>query len=139
VEVESSTSDSSEDEDEGSHVEIADMTLFMKTYKRGLKKQGYKFAKRKFPNKKRTCYNCGAPSTLLRIALMRKEKIGMTRARETTRKTKSHITREETMVERLILVMNGIPEMKALVKRKGRKLQPWLSRNFPLPQGCSTT
>jgi hypothetical protein len=61
VEVESSTSDSSEDEDEGSHVEIGDMALFMKTYKRGLKKQGYKFAKRKFPNnKKRTCYNCGS-------------------------------------------------------------------------------
>jgi hypothetical protein len=49
---------------------------------------------------------------------MRKEKIGMSRVRETTRKTKSHITRQETMVERLILVMNGIPEMKALVKRK---------------------
>jgi hypothetical protein len=61
VEVESSTSESSEDEDEGSHVEIGDMALFMKTYKRGLKKQGYKFAKRKFPNKKkRTCYNCGS-------------------------------------------------------------------------------
>jgi hypothetical protein len=51
VEVESSTSDSSEDEDEGSHVEIGYMALFMKTYKRGLKKQGYKFAKRKFPKK----------------------------------------------------------------------------------------
>jgi hypothetical protein len=61
VEVESSTSESSEDEDEGSHVEIGDMALFMKTYKRGLKKQGYKFAKRKFPNKKkRTCYNYGS-------------------------------------------------------------------------------
>jgi hypothetical protein len=61
VEVESSTSDSSEDEDEGSHVEIGDMALFMMTYKRGLKKQGYKFAKKKFPNKKkRTCYNCGS-------------------------------------------------------------------------------
>jgi hypothetical protein len=60
-EVESSTSDSSEDEDEGSHVEIGDIALFMKTYKRGLKKQVYKFSKRKFPNKKkRTCYNCGS-------------------------------------------------------------------------------
>jgi hypothetical protein len=49
VEVESSTSDSSEDE--SSHVEIGDMALFMKTYKRGLKKQGYKFAKRKFLKK----------------------------------------------------------------------------------------
>jgi hypothetical protein len=37
------------------------MALFLNTYKRGLKKQGYKFAKRKFPNKKkRTCYNCGS-------------------------------------------------------------------------------
>jgi hypothetical protein len=70
---------------------------------------------------------------------MRKEKIGMTRARETTRKTKSYITREDTMVERLILVMNGISEMKALVKRKGRKLQPWLSSSFLLPQCCLTT
>jgi hypothetical protein len=36
------------------------MALFMKTYKKGLKKQGYKFSKRKFPNKKkRTCYNRG--------------------------------------------------------------------------------
>jgi hypothetical protein len=62
VEVESSTSDSSEDEDESSHVEIRDMALFTKTYKGDLKKQGYKFAKSKFPNKKRrTCYNCGLP------------------------------------------------------------------------------
>jgi hypothetical protein len=142
VEVESSTSDSSEDEDEdeGSHVEIGDMALFMKTYKRGLKKQGYKFAKRKFPNKKKELATIEeAPSTSLWIALMKKEKIRMTRVRGTTRKIKNHITREETIVERLILVMNGIPEMRALVKRKGRKLQPWLSRSFLLPQGCSTT
>jgi hypothetical protein len=70
---------------------------------------------------------------------MKKEKIRMTRVRGTTRRIKNHITSEETIVERLILVMNGIPEMRALVKRKGRKLQPWLSRSFPLPQGCSTT
>jgi hypothetical protein len=56
---------------------------------------------------------------------MRREKIGMTRVRGTTRKIKNHITREETIVERLILVMNGIPEMRALVKRKVRKLQLW--------------
>jgi hypothetical protein len=61
VEVERSTRDSSEDENEGSHVEIGDMALFMKTYKKGLKKQGYKFAKRRFPNKKkRSCYICGS-------------------------------------------------------------------------------
>jgi hypothetical protein len=125
VEVESSTSDLSEDEDEGSRVEIRDMVLFMKTYKRGLKKQGYKFAKRKFPNKKkRTCYNCGSTEHFIVACLMRKEKTRMIRARGVTREIKNHITREETIVEKLILIMNGIPEMRVLVKRKGRKLQP---------------
>jgi hypothetical protein len=80
-----------------------------------------------------------APITSLRIALMRRKKARMTRAREVTRKIKEHITREGTTVEKLTLVMNGIPVMKALVKKKGRRLQPWLSRNFPLHQGCSTT
>jgi hypothetical protein len=137
VEVESSTSDSSEDEDEGSHVEIGDMDLFMKTYKRGLKKQCYKFAKRKFPNKKkRTCYNCGSTDHFIADCPNEKRE---SRAREVTRKIKKHITREGTIVEKLILVMYGIPVMKALVKRKGRRLQPWLPRNFPPHKGCSTT
>jgi hypothetical protein len=61
------------------------------------------------------------------------------KAREVTRKIQNHITREQTIVEKLILVMNGIPEMRALVKEKGRRLQSWLSRSFPPPQGCSTT
>jgi adenosyl cobinamide kinase/adenosyl cobinamide phosphate guanylyltransferase len=80
-----------------------------------------------------------ALSTSLRIALMRREKTRMTRAKEVTRKIKNHITREETIVEKLILVMNGIPEMRALVKEKGRRFQLWLSSRFPPPQGCSTT
>ena len=38
-----------------------DVALFMKRYHKGLKKQGYKVVKRKFPNKKkRTCYNYGS-------------------------------------------------------------------------------
>ena len=32
----------------------------MKRFQKGLKKQGYKVVKRKFSNKKRTCYNCGS-------------------------------------------------------------------------------
>jgi hypothetical protein len=37
---------------------VDDVALFMKRYHKGLKKQGYKVVKRKFPNKKkRTCYN----------------------------------------------------------------------------------
>jgi hypothetical protein len=70
---------------------------------------------------------------------MRREKARMTRARGVTRKIKNHITREETIVEKLILVMNEIPGMRALVKGKGRRLQPWLSGSFPPPQDCSTT
>jgi hypothetical protein len=54
---------------------------------------------------------------------MRRERARTTKAREATRNIKNHITREETMVEKLILAMNGIPEMRALVKEKGRKLQ----------------
>ena len=38
-----------------------DVALFMRRFHKGLKKQGYKVVKRKFPNKKkRTCYNCGS-------------------------------------------------------------------------------
>jgi hypothetical protein len=70
---------------------------------------------------------------------MRREKTRMTKAKEATRKIKNHTTREETIVEKLISVMNRIPDKRALVKEKGRRLQPWLSRSFPPPQGCSTT
>jgi hypothetical protein len=140
VEVESSTSDSSEDEDESSQVEIRDMALFMRTHKKGLKKQGYKFAKRKFPNKKkRTCYDCGSTEHFIADCPNETRENKNDKAREVTRKIQNHITREQTIVEKLILVMNGIPEMRALVKEKGRRLQPWLSRSFPPPQGCSTT
>jgi hypothetical protein len=69
---------------------------------------------------------------------MRREKTRMTRAKGITRKIKDHTIREETIVERLILVMNGIPGMKTLVMKR-RRLLPWLPRNFPPLQGCSTT
>jgi hypothetical protein len=140
VKVESSTSDSSEDEDEGSHVEIRDMALFMKTYKRGLKKQCYKFAKRKFPNKKkRTCYNCGSTDHFIADCSNEKGENKNDKGEGSYKKDQNHITREETIVEKLILVMNEIPGMRALVKGKGRRLQPWLSGSFPPPQDCSTT
>jgi hypothetical protein len=80
-----------------------------------------------------------ASNTSLRIAPMRREKTRMTKAKEATRKIKNHITREENIMEKLILVMNGISDMKALVKEKGRKLQPWLSRSFPLHKDYLTT
>jgi hypothetical protein len=65
---------------------------------------------------------------------MRRKKVRMTRAREVIRKIKEHITREGTIVEKLTLVMNGIPVMKALVKKKGKRLQPWLSSHIKLVQ-----
>ena len=49
------TSSSSEDENDDEHYEKTDdVALFMKRFQKGLKKQGYKFVKRRFPNKKRT-------------------------------------------------------------------------------------
>jgi hypothetical protein len=56
------TSSSSEDESYGEqYEEVGDVALFMKRFQKGLKKQGYNFAKRRFPNKKKwTCYNCGS-------------------------------------------------------------------------------
>jgi hypothetical protein len=67
VELDYSSSDSSEDEDdEVSSGEFGDVALFMRKYKKGLKREGYKFAKRKFPNKlKRKCYNCGSMDHLI--------------------------------------------------------------------------
>jgi hypothetical protein len=61
VETVDSSSDSSDDEDEVSSGEIGDVALFMMKYKKALKREGYKFMKRRFPNKqKRKCYNCGS-------------------------------------------------------------------------------
>jgi len=53
------TSSSSEDKSDSEQYENAqDIALFLRSYKKGLKKQGYKVVKRKFPNKKkRLCYN----------------------------------------------------------------------------------
>jgi hypothetical protein len=67
VETVDSSSDSSDDEDdEVSSSEIGDVALFIRKYKKGLKREGYKFAKRKFPNKlKRKCYNCGSTDHLI--------------------------------------------------------------------------
>jgi Na+-translocating ferredoxin:NAD+ oxidoreductase RnfC subunit len=47
--------------DDDQYEKVDDVALFMKRFHKGLKKQGYKVVKRKFPNKKKwTCYNCGS-------------------------------------------------------------------------------
>jgi hypothetical protein len=58
VETTSSSSESENDDDQ--YEKVDDVAIFMKRFHKGLKKQGYKVVKRKFPNKKRTCYNCGS-------------------------------------------------------------------------------
>jgi hypothetical protein len=59
IETTSSSSESENSDDQ--YEKVDDVALFMKWYHKGLKKQGYKVVKRKFPNKKkRTCYNCGS-------------------------------------------------------------------------------
>jgi hypothetical protein len=56
-----SSSSSEDEDDEADYMKIDDMALFMKSYHKGLKKNGYKIVQRRFPNKKkRTCYNCGS-------------------------------------------------------------------------------
>ena len=41
-------------------MKIDDMALFMKNYHKGMKRNRYKIVQRRFPNKKRTCHNCGS-------------------------------------------------------------------------------
>jgi hypothetical protein len=68
-----SSSSSESDSEDDPHEEIGDIALFVKKYHKGLKKEGYKIVKRRFPNKKkRACYNCG--STKHFIALCPDEK-----------------------------------------------------------------
>ncbi|XP_066334532.1 uncharacterized protein [Miscanthus floridulus] len=57
----------SEDESDGTeYTKIDDIALFMRKYNKGLKKQGYKVVRRKFPNKKkRLCFNCGSTEHLI--------------------------------------------------------------------------
>jgi hypothetical protein len=139
VEVESSTSDSSEDEDEGSHVEFGDMALFMKTYKKGLKKQGYKFAKRKFPNKKkRTCYNCGSTEHFIADFPNEKRENKNDKGKGSYKKDQKphHKIRNYSGEAHIGHEWNSGDESSS---EEGKKLQPWLSRSFPPHQGCSTT
>jgi hypothetical protein len=75
---------------------VKDVALFLRRYQKGLKKQGYKVVKRKFPNKKkRLCYNYGSTKHPLLIVLM-KSKTTITRetrkrARPTTKKSERHM------------------------------------------------
>jgi hypothetical protein len=59
--VETTSSSSESENDDEQYEKVDDVSLFMKRFHKGLKKQGYKVVKRKFPNKKkRTCYNYGS-------------------------------------------------------------------------------
>jgi hypothetical protein len=59
VETTSSSSESKNSDDQ--YEKVDDVALFMNRFHKGLKKQGYKVVKRKFPNKKkRTYYNYGS-------------------------------------------------------------------------------
>jgi hypothetical protein len=66
-EQEETASSSSEDESDGTkYKKIDNVALFMRKYNKGLKKQGYKVARRKFPNKKKSlCFNCGSTEHLI--------------------------------------------------------------------------
>jgi hypothetical protein len=96
---------------------------------------------RKYPNKKkRTCYSCGSTEHFIMdwIAQMRKKRASMTRTRGITRRTKGNTPRR-TMVEKLTLVMNVTPELKAQMMKRRIRLQPLSLRSPPLLQSHSTT
>jgi hypothetical protein len=65
-EVETTSSSSEDKSDSEQYEKVQDIALFLRRYQKGLKKQGYKVVKRKFPNKKkRLCYNCGSTEHLI--------------------------------------------------------------------------
>jgi hypothetical protein len=107
----------------------------MKKYKKGLKRQGYKVVKRKFPNKKkRTCFNCGSTehfiakcpyetktsSTRWTYVHLRSK---TTSTRGTRKRTTRTIERARSTWERLTLGMNGTQLERSQEKRM-RRLQP---------------
>jgi hypothetical protein len=66
VKEEVETTSSSEDESDSEQYEkVKDIALFLRRYQKGLKKQDYKVVKRKFPNKKKLCYNCRSTEHLI--------------------------------------------------------------------------
>ena len=134
VETTSSSSESENDDDQ--YEKVDDVALFMKRYHKGLKKQGYRVVKRSFPNKKkRACYNCEAPITLLPSVHMRSR---TTNTRRTRKRRRPTVERARSTWERLILGMNGTQLKKTQVKRM-RRFQLLLFISHPLHQGSSTT
>jgi hypothetical protein len=84
-------SNESDSEDE-SHEGIGDIALFVKKYHKGLKKEGCKVVKRRFPNKKkRTCYNCGSTEHFIDLCPHEKKRTSNTRKREEKDLTEAHI------------------------------------------------
>jgi hypothetical protein len=93
----------------------------MKRFQKGLKRQGYKVVKRKFPNKKRGHATIVvAPNISLPNVHMRSK---ITSIRRTRKKTRLTIERSRSTWKRLTLAMNRTQLERAQVKRM-RRLQP---------------
>ena len=115
--VDSSSYSSRDEDDEVSSGEIGDVALFMRKYKKGLKREGYKFVKRRFPNKqKRKCYNCGSTEHFIADCPYENKEDKKDKKKHYKKMTRPNTRR--TIRVKLILVMNGIQMMIAQVKKK---------------------
>jgi len=133
VETTSSSSESEHDDDQ--YEKVDDVALFMRRFHKGLKKQGYKVVKRKFPNKKkRTCYNCGSTDHFIAKCPHEIKENKYKKEKE----DKADRRKSKKIWEKLTLGMNGIHPLKAQVK-KMRKLQPLLFMSHLLHQDSSPT
>jgi hypothetical protein len=93
----------------------------MKRFQKGLKKQGYKVVKRKFPNKKKmTCYNCGSTDHFIAKC---PHEIKDNKYKKDKKEDKADHRKSRNIWDKLTLGMNGIQLLRAQVK-KMRKLQP---------------
>jgi multimeric flavodoxin WrbA len=103
------------------NMRVKDVALFLRRYQKGLKKQGYKVVKRKFPNKKkRLCYNCGSTEHLIAHCPHEIEYNNYKRDKKEVRPT---IKRAKGTWERLTLDMNRTQQKIDQVRRI-RRLQP---------------
>jgi hypothetical protein len=136
VMVESSSEDSSE-------CDAEDMALFMKKFKKYMKKKKFSKGDRKFKSTtKRTYYNCGNHGHFIANCPLSVGMVMMTRRRtSSTRRTRAtreviSLTRRSPMVK-LTLVKNGRPMMRAPTPVV-MVWQPWLSREHLLLASLSS-
>jgi NACalpha-BTF3-like transcription factor len=146
IQIESSSEeeqDEDEDEEDEEEYDEDDMALFIKKFNKYIsKRRPFKGDKKEKTRSKRVCYNCGKMGILLLNVLMRGKMKTMTRKRRRTKaKRKTRSSQRRSLMEKLILIMNGTQVVRA-PSRKVMTWQPYPSRanllqashSFPISQ-----